>query len=311
MVPIARRHHEDRTPLVYTRQDRNKLFLFRGEEPQMRFTRLGILGAPALLLALVQVSSVRPVDNTTERMAPRQFRPIQNLADNGDGTYTSYNWSGYAVTGKGFSYVKGSWVVPKATCTGVKGDQYAATWTGLDGWASTDAHVEQIGTDSDCVKTTPNYYAWYEFYPAGGFYILSVPVKPGDKMSAEVSYDASTATFYAKITDVTTGKSFIKGGKDTGATRTSAEWITEAPSSSSTGDILPMSDFGTVHNGVDSSGVASTDSAKDTAHTGAIGTFPAASIQLVNKITSTSSPETLTCSKLSTDHTSFSCKWGK
>jgi len=277
----------------------------------MRFTRLAILGAPALLLAFMQVSSVRPANNKTERPAPRQFRPIQDLADNNDGTFTSTNWSGYAVTGKGFTYVKGSWVVPKATCTGVKGDQYAATWAGLDGFAASDPHVEQIGTDSDCVATVPNYYAWYEFYPAGGFEILTVPVKPGDKMSAVVSYDATNATFYAKITDVTTGKSFVKGGKDSGATRTSAEWITEAPSSASTGKILPMSDFGTVHNGVDSSGVAATDTAKDSTHTGALGTFAAASIQLINKVASASSPETSTCSKISADHTSFSCVWGK
>lgn len=277
----------------------------------MRFTRLAILGAPALLLAFVQVSSVRPANNTTERPAPRQFRHVQDLVDNGDGTFTSTNWSGYAVTGKGFTYAKGSWVVPTATCTGVKADQYAATWAGLDGFSSTDAHVEQIGTDSDCVKTTPNYYAWYEFYPAGGFEILSVPVKPGDKMSAEVSYDATTAAFSAKITDVTTGKSFIKSGKDTGAARSSAEWITEAPASASTGQILPMSDFGTVHLGKDDSGVAATDTAKDTAHTGAIGTFGAANINLINKVASASSPQTSTCSKLSTDHTSFSCKWAK
>ena len=57
---------------------------------------------------------------------------------------------------------------------------------GFDGYNSNT--VEQTGTDSDCQKGAPTYYAWYEFYPKSSYSISSLPIKPGDTISAEVSY---------------------------------------------------------------------------------------------------------------------------
>ena len=262
--------------------------------------RLSVLGAIAILPAFAQVSSA-PTD--MERIAPRQHRPIQDRVDHGDGTSTSTNWSGYAVTGTSFTVAAGSWVVPTATCT--SGDLYASFWVGIDGYSSSS--VEQTGTDSDCVGKNPSYYAWYEFYPNPSFEISGLTIKPGDHMAAKVAYNGSEFTITIK--DETTGKAYTKSSTVRNAQRSSAEWITEAPCCTGSGGMLPLADFGTVLFGEDSTGVSSTNYAKDSTTTGAIGAFPAADIEEINKTGSSSSPQLSTCTTLSSDGTSFSCTW--
>jgi hypothetical protein len=117
------------------------------------------------------------------KLARRQLGPIRNELEDGNGTEESSNWSGYAVLGSSFTSARGSWVVPIAVCTGASGDEYAASWVGLDGYSSNS--VEQTGTDFDCDGTTPSYYAWYEFYPNPSFEIASVPVSPGNLISLQ------------------------------------------------------------------------------------------------------------------------------
>ena len=56
---------------------------------------------------------------------------------------------------------------------------------GIDGFAATDPTVQQIGTDSDCLKGTkkmpggPSYYAWYEMYP--GSIVILPPAAPAGR----------------------------------------------------------------------------------------------------------------------------------
>lgn len=123
----------------------------------MLSTRLVIVGALAFLPAYGQVSSVSLSQNTTKKTAPRRFGPIRDRFERGDGTASSTNWSGYAVLGSSFTSAQGSWIVPTANCSGVRGEQYAAFWVGLDGYNSDT--VEQTGTLSDCQGKTPSYYA--------------------------------------------------------------------------------------------------------------------------------------------------------
>jgi hypothetical protein len=267
------------------------------------FKRFVIFGAAAILPAFAQVSTA---PTSMEKIAPHQHRPIADRVEHGDGTSTSTNWSGYAVTGTSFTSAKGSWTVPTATCT-TSGDLYAAFWVGIDGYSSDS--VEQTGTDSDCDGKTPSYYAWYEFYPNPS-YEISMAVAPGDHMSASVTYSGSEFTI--TIENVTTGKSYSKSSKVSGAKRSSAEWITEAPCCTNSGGILPLSDFGTVLFGEDSTGVSGTNYATDSTTSGAIGKFPAADIEEINKTASSTSPQLSTCSAaLSSDGTSFSCTWSK
>jgi hypothetical protein len=154
---------------------------------------------------------------------------------------SSTNWSGYAATGSAgqFNSVSSSWTEPAANCTG-SDDEYAAFWVGLDGYNS--GSVEQTGTDSDCDGTTPDYYGWYEMYPADPVY-FSNPVAPGDSMSASVTF-SGTETYTLVLTDSTQDWTQTITENESGLSRSSAEVITEAPSSES--GVLPLADFGTV-----------------------------------------------------------------
>jgi hypothetical protein len=156
----------------------------------------------------------------------------------------STNWSGYAVTGSNgaFSSVSSSWTEPTATCSG-RSDQYAAFWVGLDGYNSDS--VEQTGSDSDCDGRTPDYYGWYEMYPADPVY-FSNPVEPGDAMSASVTF-SGTETYTLVLTDSTQGWTQTITENEAGLANSSAEVITEAPSSED--GPLPLADFGTVNYG--------------------------------------------------------------
>jgi Peptidase A4 family len=157
---------------------------------------------------------------------------------------SSTNWSGYAATGSAgqFNSVSSSWTEPTAHCTG-SDDEYAAFWVGLDGYNS--GSVEQTGSDSDCNGTTPDYYGWYEMYPADPVY-FSNPVAPGDSMSASVTF-SGTETYTLVLTDSTQDWTQTITENESGLSRSSAEVITEAPSSES--GVLPLADFGTVNYG--------------------------------------------------------------
>jgi hypothetical protein len=152
---------------------------------------------------------------------------------------SSTNWSGYVVTGGtgAFNSVSSSWTEPSASCGG--GTQYAAFWVGLDGYDS--ASVEQTGTDSDCSGGSPDYYGWYEMYPADPVYFTN-PVSPGDSMSASVTVSGTSYTL--TLTDSTQG--WTQTENESGSfSNSSAEVITEAPSSSQ--GPLPLADFGTIN----------------------------------------------------------------
>ena len=159
-------------------------------------------------------------------------------------TVESSNWSGYAATGANgaFTSVSASWTQPTATCTS-RTDQYAAFWVGLDGYSSDS--VEQTGTDSDCVGTSPSYYGWYEMYPADPVY-YSNTVKPGDAMSASVTF-SGTETYTLVLKDATQNWTQTVVQNESGFDRSSAEVITEAPCCTNSGGILPLSDFGTIN----------------------------------------------------------------
>jgi hypothetical protein len=151
---------------------------------------------------------------------------------------TSTNWSGYAVTGGtgAFKSVSASWVEPTAKCSGTK---YAAFWVGLDGYSSNS--VEQTGSDSDCTGSSPTYYGWYEMYPAAPVYFTNA-VSAGDHFTASVTF-SGTDTYTLVLKDVTKGWTHTETKASSGDKRSSAEVITEAPSSAS---VLPLADFGTV-----------------------------------------------------------------
>jgi hypothetical protein len=222
---------------------------------------------------------------------------------------TSTNWAGYAVeqnatvnatTGELYggtagvvTNVTGTWVVPSVTGS-KKSTAYSSVWVGIDGYDS--GTVEQIGTEQDWIHGRQYYYAWFEMYPNPGYRILA-PVKPGDTITAEVQYTGGQ--FVLTISDSPSkgkrGWTFSTTQPDfaSPAVRDSAEWIVEAPSSLSGGQLqtLPLADFGTVH--------FSGAQAMLGGVTGSISTWP------YDAITMTDGSATATPSGLSNGGTSF------
>jgi Peptidase A4 family len=151
--------------------------------------------------------------------------------------YPSSNWSGYSIdtAAHAVTDVKGSWTVPTVTVSG-KGTDYASSWVGIDGDISNT--VEQIGTDADQVNGKPVYYAWYEMYPAYPVYLDGQPggppnlaIHPGDKITAEVSYNGSAFVLSIQATYANgTTASYSTTQKLASAQQSSAEWIMEAQS---------------------------------------------------------------------------------
>jgi hypothetical protein len=272
------------------------------------------LGFSAILLALVaipawaQVSSEPAATPDTAVISPRQHAPRRvypgrpaRVIDNVT-VEDSTNWSGYAVEGSSFTKALGSWTVPTVNCSKTP-NTYSSFWVGIDGWTSST--VEQNGTDSDCDGSSPSYYAWYEFYPNPSYEITSVSVSPGNHISASVTYSGSEFTI--TLTNETTGKSYSKSSKVSGAKRSSAEWIAEAPCCTRSGGILPLSDFGTVYFGDDYTGVSSTNDATDSSVSGAIGAFGSNVYESI--MVSTSGANEAVPSSLTSDGTSFSVVW--
>lgn len=269
--------------------------------------RLGTFLALAVLPALAQVPTQTSVP--ADQLAPRQHAPRKLYKDGNPRVVEnvtveeSTNWSGYAVEGSSFTKALGSWVVPTVNCSETP-NTYAAFWVGIDGWTSDT--VEQTGTDSDCDGSSPSYYAWYEFYPNPSYLISSVPVSPGNVISATVTY--SSSKFTIKLTNESTGKSYSKSATVRSAKRSSAEWIAEAPCCTNSGGILPLSDFGTVDFGQDYSGVSSTNDATDSSVSGDIGAFGSNVYESIMVNGSTGADEAVP-SSLSSDGTSFTVTW--
>lgn len=147
---------------------------------------------------------------------------------------TSTNWSGYSVDGTNASSVTGSWTVQPAQCA--RGEtSWSSPWVGIDG--DNSSTVEQTGTDTDCSRGTPSYYAWWEMYPKGTVKIGD-PISPGDSMTGTVTY--GSGAFLLTLVDHTAGWTNSITQTSTKAARSSVEWIVEGPSTGT------LTDFGTL-----------------------------------------------------------------
>jgi hypothetical protein len=266
----------------------------------------------AAVLASTSLAQTTSAPGVLETISPRQHAPMQLLSKGDNGTVSSTNWSGYAVTGTSFTQALGSWIVPAVDCS-VTPSTYSAFWVGIDGYPPSTT-VEQTGTSSDCNSGTASYYAWYEFYPNPSVTIGLLPVSAGDTISAGVSY--SGGEFTISITDVTKGMSFSATAAVAGAAMSSAEWIAEAPSDRR--GVLPLADFGTVSFGPDPAGAPGTGiSTTNYATEGSGSSIPisafGSAVEQINMVTDKriARRDTVeaTTSALSTDGTSFTVTW--
>jgi peptidase A4-like protein len=187
-----------------------------------------------LFIAAVCVLVIVPAAAGARAGAPHvRFDPNKKISHS-----TSSNWSGYSAINGRYTSVSANWTQPTASCTSAT--TYSSFWVGLDGDGSNT--VEQTGTSADCSGGSPRYYAWYEMYPKFPTN-LSLTIRPGDSISASVTTNGS-GNFTLTITDNTTHQSFTTSQRQKKARLASAEAIAEAPSSS--GGVLPLTNFGTV-----------------------------------------------------------------
>jgi hypothetical protein len=222
---------------------------------------LGVVAVGGLVVSLwttiFPIGTVQATPKLADNRAPMVSASPAKANNPGHGktplssVQTSLDWAGYAVTGTTFTNVAGSWTQPTATCP--KNQlQEAAFWVGIDGYASTDPTVQQIGTDSDCTKAKgkaaggPHYYAWYQLYPQSDVVLSSstYPVAAGDAITASVS--ASGSAYTLSISDGSKWHYSISQTPQTQPQNSSAEWIVEAPCTGSKCKILPLADFGSI-----------------------------------------------------------------
>ncbi|PYB68881.1 peptidase A4 [Thermoplasma sp. Kam2015] len=217
-------------------------------------------------------------------------------------TTSSENWAGYVITSSDYSVhnVSMSMIIPN---TDTSGNSYAAFWVGIDGY--NDNTVEQTGILAEPSGFGHNsktvYKVWYEFYPAAPVY-ASFSASAGDYVYANVTYNGY-GSFTTYIMVETSGGQII--GTFTGhatvsnALDDSAEWIVEAPASTS--GILPLADFGVAEFGYDSTHISLTNYATVSGNYEPMGYFSPTEIIMVNQA---GQPQA-TPSAISADLTSF------
>jgi hypothetical protein len=180
----------------------------------------------------------------------------------------STNWSGYADTGTNFSKVTGSWTEPSVSRCGFT-TSLAAFWVGIDGFTSNS--VEQDGTLIECYLGTAYQFTWWEMYPTNSIQTVGSTLAAGDSISASVT--RAGANYTLTVTDSThPANSFTTTQSCATCANTSAEWIAEAPSSST--GVLPLANFGTWNE----SGATVTEGATN----GVISSFTDDEITMIN-----------------------------
>jgi hypothetical protein len=110
----------------------------------------------------------------------------------------------------------------------------ASTWIGIDG-DDGSGDVFQAGCDADVMISggviQRQFNPWWEWYPAGSYWISSIPVSAGDEVTCLVCAHASDDSGFAFLSNMTNGVgSFFSATAPTGVVLQGncAEWIVEA-----------------------------------------------------------------------------------
>lgn len=161
----------------------------------------------------------------------------------------SGNWSGYAIdashSGYAFTSIYATWVMPALTPIP---DTDSSFWIGFDGYGNST--VEQCGIQAlvDHLGQV-KYQPWYEFYPQYQQNIYSFDVNAGDVISALITYSVSDTTYNIVMQNLTASNnslpySYSNSFVTNVGTRTSVEWIAEAPNGGT--GVQPLADYGTM-----------------------------------------------------------------
>jgi hypothetical protein len=167
-------------------------------------------------------------------------------------TQPSTNYAGYAATDlnetTSYQKVTGSWTVPPVSCS--PGELSAsAIWVGMTSRDETNKSLlAQLGTDSDCQGGFPNYYLWWEIFPAPATN-LQLPLQPGYVATATVTFQQGT--FQLSIDVPNEGDHFSINQPGVISSTSLAECIVEAPflvdnPATGQGHIIQLTNFGLV-----------------------------------------------------------------
>jgi hypothetical protein len=199
----------------------------------MKVMKVSVAAVAAAVVSLGLISLAGSVSAAAGPVTKGTLRPAIHLshpaARSPQGIPVDYsgNWSGYVALpeaghAKSFTSVSASYQVPSVNCSATS-NAFSYHWVGLDGW--TDGTVEQDGVGSFCINASPEYFAWYEMYPAGNIYAFAVG--PGDAITSSVTYNGS-GNYTLALTDQTTGQSFsVAAACASTCANSSAEVITE------------------------------------------------------------------------------------
>jgi Peptidase A4 family len=183
---------------------------------------------------------IRWIQPTFRSMPHKRRRLPRAVAGTAHGTETSDIWSGavvHARSGDSFNWIEAEWTVPNAYPPhgAVPGVWYSAsTWIGIDG-IDGSGDVLQIGCDSDVMTflfgTQRQLNPWWEWYPAGSFWISNLPVAQGDTMDGLICVkpgSVTAATMYLLNVTSGVGASFqATAPPGTTLAGNSAEWVVE------------------------------------------------------------------------------------
>jgi len=194
---------------------------------------------PTALARLVppRPPAVRAIPAAVQALPPRPPAAVRPL------TAASGNWSGYVASGS-FWEVAGSWIEPTVRCSAP--DATLALWVGLGGDGSLPLY--QAGSGAMCRNGSPVHFLWYELLTPAQQppQVIVREIAPGDAVSISVSLRGAGGGGGIQLADRTAGYSTSVAFTAPETTLGTAEWITEATTTPSTGKITPLADFGAV-----------------------------------------------------------------
>jgi hypothetical protein len=174
------------------------------------------------------------------RAMPYKRRRLPQATAAKHGVENTDIWSGavvHAPAGDSFRWVEGTWTVPNAYPPGNAQDfvwYSASTWVGIDG-IDGSGDVLQAGCDSDVMRffglTSRQLNPWWEWFPAGSFWISNFTISQGDTVNCLICVTAglkTEATIYLyNLTSNIAAHFMATAPKGTSLVGNSAEWIVE------------------------------------------------------------------------------------
>lgn len=148
----------------------------------------------------------------------------------------SANWSGYEVGDGPYTSVAGTFTVPSLASSSI--DSAMAEWVGIDGAANSSLIQAGVGESFDPTTNEVLIQPWWEILPAPETPITSVAVAPGDTVTVAIG-QSSASMWTIEVTNDTNRQSFATDQPYSGPL-SSAEWIVEAPTVSSSGTVATL-----------------------------------------------------------------------